>query len=391
MFVINANANQEILTNVKYISNIWQIYDFWENFYQGFMTLTDATNKYVYFVYNLNNAPYLKIIRFFYGNWKMENPTLMTLSGFWTFTSWPGMYVFQWSNNWNFKIYFSTNWWSWSITALTIYNLTFSWTTATLSSANTLPVIASYSVGTIFVKGDNIYVFYHLTASPYTCDTGRKWNGTSWVSLTGVALPSSLWTIANYNSSITFWWYNSFYYWTKMWAWTNRDNFYIKMLNWSTNAKNLIFNSTTESWSLCPVNLYSISSDVNGFLMTSWNIIYPDWTIIEFNTTSSYGSWLVMWTTDIINWFFTSLWVSSTSFYLSWYFKWNWKLRRVSWTPAQQYWILYSLDNGVTWTYLNYITNMISDNYLLNYSSSNLIVIPFWPTTWIVITTEISI
>ena len=66
--------------------------------------------------------------------------------------------------------------------------------TVTLGTAITMPTIASYTVNFIFAKDDNLYVFYRLTASPYTVSEGRRWNGASWSNLTGTALPTSVLT-----------------------------------------------------------------------------------------------------------------------------------------------------------------------------------------------------
>jgi hypothetical protein len=157
--------------------------------------LTDTTAKKIYAFSNHNAGPWIFVDRYDYSIVNnrpvIGTKTAMTLSGFGTFTSQPQWFLFQNAQNTRWYAYFHTNGGSGSITAATCYEITIAGTTITLGASIAIPVIGSYERCFQFADGDNVWVFYRNTSTGLV-DTGRKWDRSSWTTLSGAALPTSI-------------------------------------------------------------------------------------------------------------------------------------------------------------------------------------------------------
>lgn len=384
MFWLIVNPSQEIITNATYIANLGQQITppFAVGSYRH--SWIDATNKYIYFVYWQSAAPRFRIIRYSYATpWTLTWATEISLSWFWTFSAQPIFNTFQGWIDWNFYIFRNTTAWSWVPTALSAYPVTISWTTATLWTANTLPVIASYTVSKIFASWTTLYAFYSLTASPYTCDTGRKWNWSSRDTLTGWAIPSSLWTMQDWANSRLI--YNKFF--TSIWAWANHNKFF----TWfQTTNSTPYFDTSTDTWYLSSVLVTSTSLiwvDVNWFVRGSNGLFDNSLQTISF--ANNYAPWTP---SDILNWYVCADFSSTIT--IAWATKWtNKRIRRVAWNALASWvrYLLYSIDWWTTRKALHYISTLISDNYNLNLFWANMIAISciMWETSNIYLTAEV--
>lgn len=321
-------------------------------------------------------SPFLVIKRFEYSGWVIKNETNITLSGFWAISTPPDFVTFQGSHSWDFFLYISS-WWSGGLANLTAYPVTISWTTATLGTANTIPVVASYTVRHIFAKNTDLYAYYSLTASPYTSDVGRKWTGGSWNTLTGNALLSSVgsfgtnsWVSSGTQSCCPCW---------ASWEWA-----YIYESGGpnSTNTWARL-NTTTDTWELENRIRTAIMSDINWYLHTAWTLIMNDDSSVVTNTS------IPSEISDIHDWLLHSVYSSQTH-YFNGNLIWNNRRIRKIHSPSRwsNYWMLYSLDWWTTWKGLQYLSTLISENYNLNYVG-NIICIPFNNTTIIWVYIEI--
>lgn len=372
MLVINANPTQEIVTEADYILNQnptvtpspYSIGSYRHSW-------IDSTNKYMYFVYSMSSAPWFNIIRYSYATpGVLSDPVNLTLSWFGTFSSQPIFGAFQWSVDWNFYLMFTTTAWSWQPAILTVYGVTITWDTATLDAWNTLPVIASYSPSKVFANWTTIYAFYYLTASPYTMWDWVKRNWSSWDTLTGDALPWSLWTIQEWSSSRLFW---GKYRWWILW-WVNNDRFFGIF---QTSDIVLYFDTSDDTWHITSIDrdlTNKISVDVNWYVMWSNGIFDNDLVVIWW--------WAYKWSlceSDITNWFLVNNYGSSIN--LCWSLVWTDKrIRRVVGNASTSWnnFILYSVDWGTTWKQLVYTSTLISDNYNLNIFGANMIVLAIY-------------
>lgn len=302
----------------------------------------DKTNKYIYVLRSKNSAPWLCCYRFTYDiNWQLWSKTEMTLSGFGTFSSAPSLYIFQGSHSGNFYIACWATWWSANFTIRDICSVSVSGTTMTKGANLSVPTVGSYSVNRCFAVGSVVYVFYNLTASPYTMDVGRKYTW-SWWTLSGAALPSSV-QAYTHNGSNNFWntmWEGNVYGSNVLWVWTSNDKFY-NYFSWSDD--NGIFDAATDTWSNSPYYFTRMFPDVSGqILLSAYNYTFTLW-------TSGTKNWFIPWIllppvtafvyspiVDIDSWLF--LWQHTTSnliFYA--YYKWTakrlWKVytSNISW------------------------------------------------------------
>ncbi len=298
----------------------------------------------------------------------------MTLSWFWTFTSQPDFTFIQWSHNWNFFIYCNSNWWSASFTAGKIYPVTISWTTATLGGANTVPTISSYTLRQLFANWTNIFAFYSLTSSPYTADVGRKWNGSTWSTLSWAALPTSLGVVQT-QSYINNWSYQGIF--STLPIWTTTKYWYTIF---DTSKHSLRFNLTTEVWSLS--------------WFTYGNFVWdPSWLVIWSNKIQLKDDTSIPWPQQIINFYnvndienwLLSTWYNTWNYYYSWCVAWlNKRFRKiVAYSANANYFALFSLDWWATWNSVIYISTLITNWYNFNYTG-NLICYVFysWQYNW---------
>lgn len=352
MFVINANNGQEIVSQADYITNSQNVVTAVANYWSIIWYWIDATNKYIYIVSPQTASPWLTIKRHTYDSGVVWSGVTMTLSGFWTFASQPTFYLLQWANNWNFYLYCTAAGWSGSFATLTIYPVTISGTTVTLWTANTLPVVASYTIRNIFVKWAVIYAFYGLTAGPNTMDVWRKYSG-SWANLSGGGLLTSIWAFTDSSGTLAGQ--------TRMPAWSSYQYYYY----FNSSGGGARFNTSTDTWENdSRIISWNMFPDTSGILFANWQIIATDDTASAGFTGLAYG----IMPSDITNWLFVST-NSGWAYYFGWAVIWdNRRIRRIhSWAQDTTLWMIYSLDWWTTWRVLRYTTTMISDNYNLNY------------------------
>lgn len=298
----------------------------------------DKTNKYLYVLRSRSSTPWLFCLRYTYDtNWKLWNKTEITLSWFWTFSSAPELYIFQGSHSWDFYIACSGAWGSANFTVKDICPVTVSGTTMTKWSNLSVPTVASYSVNRCFAVGAVVYVFYNLTASPYTMNVWRKYAG-SWSTLAGNALPSS---VQAYTSNWwddfknSMWWSNN--YWANvLWVGTGYDKFYNYF---STSEDNAIFDAATDTWSNSPYYFTRMAADVWWWIILCSSIggtrilsssLAEKWWMPKWNL----GPWsMYSPIMDIDSWIL--LWQHTTTFLaFYWYFS----------GAAKRVWKVYSTD-----------------------------------------------
>jgi len=377
MLTVIANPPSEYFSNIDYrtsaqniiptVTNLWTVLSYW----------IDKTNKYIYILSPRTASTWFTIRRYDYNAWIIWSGVDITLSGFWTFTSQPIFHIFQGSHSWDFYLYCESAWWSASFAALTIYPITFSWTTATRWTANTLPVVASYTLRNLYAKWAVLYAFYALTGSPFTANVTRKFSG-SWTTLTWNALLTSVWAFT--------WTWEMFAWQWRFPAWSSNTKLYL----YHSSGWGAVFDTWTEAWSLeTRITGDQIICDVSWITIVPNFVILADWTSIVWPSmpavSSPVGS---IW--DMNNWIALNI-VSSWSYYFSGWFVWAARiLRRVFWTlQNDNCFVFYSTDNWTTWKTLPYLTTLISDFYNLNYRW-DIICIPFYTTTTKVMTVEVA-
>ncbi len=379
MTYIDKNADQEIITDANYITNLWQkIVPLW--FQDQWWQWIDKTNKKYYFVYNMQNAPYFWITRYDYADWKMTNKTDMTLSWFGTFTSNPYIWTFQGSHSWDFNLFFYDKVDNVSLTTLTNYPITIVWDVVTLWSPNVLPVIASYSICNMISKWSDIYVWYKETAT-YVIDSWRKRNWTTWSTLTWDALPSSVKECKA--TSAPEWTGNMQSKFPKYPWWTNFDKYYCYYYYNSSSLTTMKFDISTETRSFPWFWNDNIWIDINWYIFAQYLMITPSGDEIPFMNSANLSL-----ASDIVNWILGTS-AGADAYYFSWFYAWeNARIRRIAWTVWVNQGMLYSLDDWVTRKALRYITTMISDNYNLDYVG-DIKAFAFYPSPTQYITVEI--
>jgi len=379
MFWLNVNPSQEIITEADYIWSQWQIVNNGAINSVNWYWL-DSTNNYVYFCQALSSAPRFKITRRTITNWLFTNSTLMTLSWFWTLTSYFDFRIYQWSRNWNFQLYVVDKWWSASLVNWSCYPITISWTTATVWSWIAVPVIASKTLSFIACYSTKVYAFYSLTAWPNTLNDWRKYDWW-WTSLTWTALPTAIWTFWNTQNMV------SNYHNLKMPAGTNADKHWLEAYDASGYSSALKFDFATETRENMWIWEYSwVSSDVNWNVFISTYMITPDLNRLKINGLNP-GN-LHYWPQKISEWLFNN-YVWWSNYYFAWFFSWNdRRIRKIHSVATSSLSMLYSLDWWATRKCLNYVSTLISADYNLNYFW-DLKVLWIYPTDTNVLAIEI--
>jgi len=370
---------QYILTDLHDNTTVWQWFDY--------------SNKYIYFVRSLSASPWLNIDRYTYDtNWNIGSLTPITLSSFGTFTSAPRFAAFQGAQSANFHLLCSGAGGSASFAVNDVYPISISGTTATKGTALSVPSVASYDLNRVFAKGAVVYAFYSLTASPYTCDVGRKYSG-SWSSLTSGALPSSVTTVQDDNIS-------SYTYATEVFggasdlqkcpaigAGASFDKFYNLFRKWNYSVC-LKFDGNTDTWSAITYMFDQV------FWEISWNVIFHNKqnTITKILNTSLAEIWslsglsfwalsnsLLQWPiVDLTNWiwqFRNSTATPGISFF--WFYTWSAKrLGKVWFSNLAGGGVIFKIDSNNWWNMTPFSTSVLQE---MDY---------YWETTLTVFVTK---
>ena len=362
MITINANAGEILTSPVDYLnSNGYAFTGYNSNSWQE--CRIDRTNKYLYLVSSIA-SPRMQIDRYTYdGNGNLTNLVTLTLSWFTWLANWVKFFWFQGSHSWNFFIYVDLNG-SGALATGNVYPVTISGTTATLGAAITPPTVASYTMTRVFAAGANVYARYRSGSN--VVDTWRKRNGSTWATLSGVALPSSVETCTMTNDSDRA-------RQTLCPVGTSNTLHYIGF-----DSGLLKFNTATDTRSLPEFRTRGVAymvADVNGYLRLtpSWprgRLYYPNWTTIKV---------VGLWSTkrgvmDLLGWIIRDNPMTQVQNpTLHDFYKWaNKRIRRIlTWWH-----LVYSLDNGTTWAYLQRVNSAQVDS-ILNFAaiSSTLIVV----------------
>ncbi len=353
MLVINANPTEEYVTTYDTIYSSQNIVSPVTSFGTATWYWIDSTNKYIYIISPQTASPWITIRRHTYTSWVIWSWVTLTLSWFGTFTSQPVFYVLQGAKDWNFHLYCTGAGWSASFATLTIYPVTISGTTATLGTANTLPVVASYTVRNIFVKWAVIYVFYGLTAAPYTMDVTRKYSAW-WSTLTWAALLNSIWVFTDSSGTLAGQ--------TRMPVGSSYQ--YFPYYNASGGGAR--FNSSTDTWTNdSRIQWANMVADASGHLFILWKIILSDDTSVVWPQALAV-SW-ALYPSDIINWLLLNGVSSGNHYFSGALIGNNRRIRHILWdTPDTAFAVIYSTDGWSTWKSIPFTSQLIWHSYELN-------------------------